>query len=70
MPNQEPSTPEDWIVEPQEVLETDEYEFTEEELAELDRRVAEADRDLAAGVIYPTAEEVFEQLRAKYRIAS
>ena len=66
----EPLRADDPAFESQDTLHMSSLNLSEEELTELDRRIAEIDALDAAGMRMMTAEEFFAQQRAKYRIAS
>ena len=61
--------PEDLIAEDETELETEGYDFTDEEVAEFERYGDEVEADHIAGHLR-SAEEFFAQLESKRRVAS
>ena len=61
--------PEEWIpTEPDHVFHPEDYEMTPEERAEIEADIAAAQEDIRLGRTR-LAEEVFAEIREKYRIA-
>ena len=61
--------PEEWIpTEPDHVFDPEDYEMTPEERSEIEADIAASEEDIRLGRTRPM-EEVFAEIREKYRIA-
>lgn len=69
MSTRELTSPEEFLVEPESVLEKQDYEFTDEEIAEIERYAVVARAELAAGRC-KLASEVFAEAERKYTLGS